>query len=265
MAKKTPPHSTQLMLESTLVSPIFAMAETIDPISGLPVPNGAFAALINPLGTLPGGPYDYAFVSGNASYPGRIDVGISLDALNGIIATGNGKDTIDLAGSTGDHLVFAGNGNDQVTGGLGIDIVSGGNGNDQLAGGGDNDSLDGGNGSDVLEGGLDLGTATVTVTVGLPPVVTLVAGDVLTGGKGPDTFIYALGDGVDHITDFRVGQDELVLEGITQDQLVSTTDGTDLFIGISDGLGGWVANSVIQVDGVTDINVLLNSHGIVFA
>jgi Ca2+-binding RTX toxin-like protein len=264
MGKKTPPQATQLVLESTLVSPLFAMADS-DPNPLVTVPNPAFDALIAPLGVLPGGPYDYAFVSGRASYPGRIDVGASLDALNGIIATGNGKDTIDLAGSTGDHLVFAGNGIDKATGGLGIDIMFGQNGNDQLQGGGGNDSLDGGNGKDVLEGGTDLGTATVTVTTGLPPVVTMVVGDVLTGGKGPDTFIYALGDGVDRITDFRVGQDELVLEGITQAQLVSTTDGTSLYIGIDDGAGGWVADSLIQVDGVTSLAALLNSQSIQFA
>lgn len=266
MSKKGPPQNTRVVLEDTLVDSHFALAQVVDPVSGLPVANDAFQILIDPLGTLPGGPYDYAYVNTKASLPGQIEIGSSLAALNGIVASGNGKDDIDLSRSTGDNLVFAGNGNDKVKGGDGDEFAFGGNGNDELRGEEGNDYLDGGNGVDELRGGEDAGTATVVTTTG-NPVVTLTVGDVLTGGKSPDTFVYELGDGVDRITDFRVGQDKLKLEGITLAQLKSTTDGQNLYIGFDDGTlaHGWAANSIIQIDGVTDINTLLNANGILFS
>lgn len=252
MAKKNSPQNTQLVLENTLVNPNFALAELVDPVDPLlTIPNPAFATLIGPLGTLPGGPYDYAYVSNKASTPGKIEVGDSLEILNGIIATGNGKDVIDLSDSIGNNLVYSGNGNDSVVGGAGNDIINGGNGKDTLTGGQD---------AGVFSNAIDPADPTATV-----PVLTFTAGDVLTGGKSPDTFHYSFelgGDGVDRITDFRVGQDTLELEGITQAQLLSLTDGSNLYIGIDDGAGGWVADTVIRVDGVTDINALLDSQSL---
>jgi hypothetical protein len=101
MAKKLPPQKTNLELSSTLEDLRFALLADSD-----------FASLISPLGTLPGGPYDYAYVTRNASTPGIITIDDSLEGLNGIVAAGNGKDTIDLSNSTGDNLVYAGNGVD---------------------------------------------------------------------------------------------------------------------------------------------------------
>ena len=114
MPKKSPPQRTPLELTSTLDDPHFALSGDVD-----------FASLTTPLGTLPGGPYDYAYVTTNASTPGIITIGHDLEGLNGIIATGNGKDDIDLSNSTGNNLVYAGNGVDKVTGGQGDDIVFG--------------------------------------------------------------------------------------------------------------------------------------------
>jgi Ca2+-binding RTX toxin-like protein len=169
MPRNPPPHATGLELTSTLDDPHFALSGDVD-----------FASLTSPLGTLPGGPYDYAYVTTNASTPGIITIGDDLAALNGVIATGNGKDDIDLSNSTGNNLVYAGNGVDKVTGGAGDDFVFGGNGNDNLSGGagadhveggngvdvlngnGGNDWLSGGNGKDTLTGGTDNGTAVVT-------------------------------------------------------------------------------------------------------
>ena len=85
------------------------------------------------------------------------------------------------------------------------------------------------------------------------------------GGAGRDIFEYevenlALGetDGVDRITDFVIGQDSLVLKGVTLAQLNSATDGTNLYIGFDNGPGGWVADSVIVIEGVTDINQMIS-------
>jgi len=152
----------------------FALAEIIDPDTLLPVPNPAFQTLIDPLGTLPGGPYDYAYVSKKASYPGKIDVGDSLDSLNGIIATGNGKDTIDGAG--GNDVIVGGNGKDVLNGGEGNDIVMGRNGKDEIVGGPGLDVLTGGNGPDMLD------------------ARDGAAGDVLDGGNGPDECLADAGD-----------------------------------------------------------------------
>ena|SRR5712671_5008743 len=99
MAQHLPPHKTGLVLTSTLNDPHFALSTDSD-----------FASLIGPLGTLPGGPYDYAYVTTNASTPGIITIGNDLAGLDGIIATGNGSDNIDLSNSTGNNLVYAGNG-----------------------------------------------------------------------------------------------------------------------------------------------------------
>jgi hypothetical protein len=101
------------------------------------------------------------------------------------------------------------------------------------------------------------------------PALSFIAGDVLTGGNSPDTFVYNFGDGVltdgvDQITDFKVGQDHIELINITLDQLVSTTDGSNLYIGFNDGAGGWVADSAIRIDGLTDIAAILNSQGFLF-
>jgi hypothetical protein len=151
MPKKLPPHKTAFELAATLDDPYFALSSDVD-----------FASLISPLGTLPGGPYDYAYVTTNASTPGIISIGNDLEGLSGIIAAGNGKDNIDLSDSTGDNLVFAGNGVDKVTGGDGDDIIFGGNGKDTVNGGLGNDRIDGGQAKDILAGGADDGTAVVT-------------------------------------------------------------------------------------------------------
>lgn len=246
---KGPKKTGDAVLETTTLDSHFALAA-----------NPAFAALTAPLGTLPGGPYDYAFVNTSSSGSGStITVGASLAALNGVISSGNGKDTVNLALSSGANLVLAGNGNDSVMGGLGADTISGGNGKDVLRGGAGNDAIGGGTGNDDLTGGLDIGTFSSTIDVGTGLRTTVfTAGDSLAGGKGNDTFHYAFGDGVDQISDFEVGRDELVLDGITADQLLSFTDGTDLYIGVNDGVGGMTANSVIRLDGVTDIAQVQN-------
>src|SRR5262245_5926613 len=166
---KPPPLKTALELVTTLDDPHFALSADAD-----------FASLISQLGTLPGGPYDYAYVTTNASTPGIIKIGDDLAGLNGLIATGNGKDDIDLSNSTGNNLVYAGNGVDKVTGGQGDDIEFGGNGNDTLSGGLGADRLDGGNGVDILNGNE--------------------GNDWLSGGQGKDTLAGGTDDGTAVVT-----------------------------------------------------------------
>lgn len=95
-------------------------------------------------------------------------------------------------------MIFAGDGNDTVRGNNTFDFIDGGAGNDKLHGGGGtdyliggrgNDTLDGGDGRDVLSGGS--------------------GNDTMTGGNGPDLFLFT--GGKDTITDFKAGEDTLLL------------------------------------------------------
>jgi cysteinyl-tRNA synthetase len=80
-----------------------------------------------------------------------------------------------------------------ATGGLVAGVARGGRGNDVLTGGLSGDRLSGGRGDDVLDGG---GASR----------------DVLKGGKGADTFVFAAFHGVDRIKDFDVGEDRIRLD-----------------------------------------------------
>ena len=117
MAKGGIAGNSALILSTGLDNAAFALA--LDP---------DYAALVNPLGALPGGPYDYAYVAMAASTPAKIKIDSTLTSLNGLISSGNGRDEIDLSNSTGDNLVFTGNGADLFKGCDGDDIAYGGNG-----------------------------------------------------------------------------------------------------------------------------------------
>jgi hypothetical protein len=182
MPKKLPPHKTNLELTLASTDPNFALSADAD-----------FASLIAALGPLPVDPgFDYAYVTTNASTPGIIRIGDDLEGLDGIIATGNGTDDIDLSGSIGDNLIFAGNGVDKVTAGAGADFIFGGNGKDDLGGGAGNDYIDGGSAKDEIAGGTDDGTTVIVfsatdpngveVPVLLTNAVVLADAAVLTTG-----------------------------------------------------------------------------------
>ena len=114
------------------------------------------------------------------------------DTLDG----GNGDDTLEADGT-----LLGGAGNDQLFGGNSDDALSGGDDNDFLYGGIGGDLLDGGKGDDYLDGqgatDLDGGEADKP--------------DILTGGEGSDTFVYATHYRLTTITDFDEGTDTLDL------------------------------------------------------
>lgn len=85
-------------------------------------------------------------------------------------------------------------GNDTMWGAGGDDTFSGGEGDDRLHGGAGNDILDGNAGDDFIRGGS--------------------GDDTLTGGEGADTFSFDSDDGNDIITDFTVGEDRIMLDGV---------------------------------------------------
>jgi len=136
--------------------------------------------------------------TGNASFNYSISDGfggtssanVSV-AVGGTQMGGNGNDT--LTGTAGNDLLNGRNGNDSLIGNAGNDTLIGGNGTDFLVGSAGNDLLNGDNGSDTLTGGL--GT------------------DILTGGNGEDIFVFASGEGIDTITDFKLGTDKIGLTG----------------------------------------------------
>lgn len=107
-------------------------------------------------------------------------------------------------------MINGGNGKDPITGSNGNDILTGGNGKDTILGGNGRDTLNGGNGKDLLVGGR--------------------GDDLITGGNGNDTFVLALNDGTDTITDFAAGKDMIGLSGgLTFGSLsISMLDGNTL-------------------------------------
>ena len=91
------------------------------------------------------------------------------------------------------------------------EVLNGGDGNDLLFGNDGNDTLNGGNGNDLLVGGGD--------------------NDTLQGGADNDTYVFALGDGNDTITDSSGSNDTLaVIGGSGNDTLNVTWSGSALTI-----------------------------------
>ena len=85
---------------------------------------------------------------------------------------------------------------DTLTGNMGANMLSGGGGADVIVGGAGNDTIVGGKGDDAT----------------------------LTGGMGADTFVFAIGDGADTITDFSANQgDKIDLSGygLSEDELAT--------------------------------------------
>ena len=112
-------------------------------------------------------------------------------------------------------VIDGGNGKDLITGSNGNDTLMGGNGKDTILGGNGRDTLNGGNGNDLLVGGR--------------------GDDLLTGGNGNDTFVLAVNDGTDTITDFAVGKDLIGLSsGLTFGSLSISTQSGNTLISVGD-------------------------------
>lgn len=92
-----------------------------------------------------------------------------------------------------DFALGNGNASDNlIMGGVGSNSLSGENGNDTLMGGDGSDTLMGGNGNDTLIGGS--------------------GNDTLIGGRGHDSFQFnSPSEGVDHISDFNVIEDMILI------------------------------------------------------
>ena len=151
---------------------------------------------------------------------------------------------------------------DTLAGGIGENTINGLAGNDTLNGYSGNDQLTGGVGSDRITGGLGR--------------------DVLTGGSGGaagdafrDVFIFKArtdsnaGIGIDRITDFTVGRDDIDLSAIDARSLTATNEafafiGTQAFHGVAGELRYQQAAGITHVwadvngDRVADFSVQLD-------
>jgi glycerophosphoryl diester phosphodiesterase len=146
-----------------------------------------------------------------------------------LIRANEGNDT--LAGSVNDDILYGEVGDDLLRGDFNIpqsggsaggdDLLYGGLGNDRLYGQGGNDALNSDQGDDQLFG--DAGNDLLVGGDGF---------DTLTGGEGRDTFAIASRQGDDTITDFRLGEDFLMMTGtLTFEDLTFTQDGNSTVIG----------------------------------
>ncbi|MBD2381147.1 M10 family metallopeptidase C-terminal domain-containing protein [Trichormus variabilis] len=155
--------------------------------------------------------------AGNDTYAFVANAALGTDTITET-ATG-GIDTIDFSGSTGavrvnlgvttsqtvnsnlKLILSANNVIENATGGTGNDRLTGNALNNILAGGNGNDQLQGLAGNDTLWGGL--------------------GDDILTGGAGQDKYLFQSSGvfssslGVDYISQFDVGQDQIVLSKAT--------------------------------------------------
>jgi Ca2+-binding RTX toxin-like protein len=152
--------------------------------------------------------FDYSISDGQGGTASGL-VNVTVEPVVGTVQNGtNGNDT--LTGTEGNDFLNGGNGNDSLIGNAGNDILIGSNGKDFLVGSAGDDLLNGDNGTDTLTGGL--------------------GSDTLTGGNGKDIFVFASGEGIDTITDFKLGTDKIGLtEGLTFENL--SFSGNEILIG----------------------------------
>lgn len=86
------------------------------------------------------------------------DLTVAFNTVERVIASGNGNDTITVAGdkdtvldgANGNDTLQTSGGNDSVTGGAGDDSISTGAGNDTIVSGEGNDTIDAGTGFDIV-------------------------------------------------------------------------------------------------------------------
>ncbi|MGF9758708.1 calcium-binding protein [Microvirga sp. 0TCS3.31] len=120
---------------------------------------------------------------------------------NDVIRGGGGHD--DLRGEQGA---------DSILGGFGNDSVKGGSGNDDLEGQSGHDKIYGNDGADVLRGGS--GNDSIDAGSGNDLIFDGAGDDVLKGGPGADEFSFSStrAGGRDRVTDFKSGQDTIIIE-----------------------------------------------------
>jgi Ca2+-binding RTX toxin-like protein len=143
------------------------------------------------------------FLSGNMGND-FLDGGLGDDVVHG------GQDDDRLRGDDGKDTLLGDLGNDCIQGNLGDDRLLGNQGDDKLWGNAGNDSLWGGQGNDILLGGI--------------------GEDVLFGNWGNDIFVLVMGEGIDRIMDFGVGDRLGLSNGLSYTQLTLSQNGGNTII-----------------------------------
>jgi subtilase family serine protease len=160
-----------------------------------------------------------------------IDDSVVEDSETLTLSLTGGTGGATIGGTSTATLTILDNETRNLTGTDGADTIRGAAGNDDLKGGAGRDTILGGYGDDILVGGLDA--------------------DTLTGGAGRDKFVYtSIREGRDTITDFTVGEDQVVLTQLFQSLGVSLNFAT----AISGGYLGFTAQG-------TDAVMMIDSDG----
>lgn len=165
---------------------------------------------------------------------------LNMAALHGNISAGlaggsdvrvDGQHWFNLAAGTQIENLYAGDGNDTITGSGGANEIWGARGNDRLLGQG---------GADVLVGGQ--------------------GNDLLNGGRGADSFEFSGEFGSDRVADFRDNVDTLVLDedlwggGLTVREVIQDF-AHDVAAGVRFNFGG---GNVILLAGLASADLLIN-------
>ncbi|MDJ0591043.1 MAG: calcium-binding protein [Pleurocapsa sp. MO_226.B13] len=173
-----------------------------------------------------------------------------------LIDAGRGDDLIDagqggdfIRGAKGNDTIFGSGGKDVIFGDRGMDVISSGEGNDVIFGGKGGDLIYSGDGDDTVFGGK--GSDTINGGVG---------NDVLFGDLGEDVFEFAAEEldprFINRVGDFEVGEDSLVIKGLSSDDEVAF-DPTTGNLSVN-------GNAVINLKNLTntgDMNMDLNDDG----
>lgn len=194
-----------------------------------------------------------------------------------------------LYGGDGDDVLAGRGENDKLVGGRGDDLLKGDDGRDLLRGDEGRDTLKGGKGDDTLEGGLDddvlrgeggrdllLGQAGKDGINGGDGADTLDGGngndkldgeggnDLLIGGDGADQFLFRPGGGVDTISDFELGEDQLRLDDALWSGRLSAQDVVDTYGRVQGNkiVLNFGPGTSIVIEGVTDLEALVDDISI---
>src|SRR3989454_8940212 len=200
------------------------------------------------------------------------------------IGAGDGNDSVDLRGSTGNNTLIAGNGNDVIAGGDGSNVIIAGDGNDAIqtpfvqpgtpgsnfikvgngndtiavrgldstiVAGGGLDEINGGPGNDIIS--VSVGTDWKGASIGHSDVIVLGDGNnIFDGGSSSDLITFGLGNNVmigGSGIDINIGYGNIIgpasVRNSTAEQLAAA--GNDLIVAGPNGdsiTGGYGNNTI---------------------